>query len=175
MTKYQVLLARTSIHQASTMIHAQDLEEAKAAAPDIPDHRLTWVEAQPPVIRVAQVVQITPVSDAALDATIAQWEANALATEEPAVRIGRAACPLCKAYWENGCMGCPIAQHTAALCTHTPLEMCRRAWEQWHMDEGAEFRRAATVMVTFLMLVRSAHLQTANMDPAPTTGAPSNG
>jgi glutathione S-transferase len=87
----------------------------------------------------------------ALELSIAHWERMAtgkfLGNEKP----GAADCALCVLYYDNGCDGCPIKEHTGlGLCKETPYNAAYDAW-----DEGAQdFPTQAHKMKEFLERLR---------------------
>lgn len=96
---------------------------------------------------------------AALKASIAKWERNAVAESWREASIGFISCALCSLYYSS-CVGCPVMESTGVRgCVKTPyedVESARNAWMFCMQRGGSEsqareaFRTAARAEVEFL-------------------------
>ena len=103
-----------------------------------------------------------------LGLSIAHWERNAAAQTLGDIKMGTDHCALCRDYYENDCVGCPVKQRNGRMyCRNSPYskavraaerleelisvgdrpqEEIQRAWEKW--------RAAAEAEVNFLKSLR---------------------
>lgn len=54
----------------------------------------------------------------ALYRSVEKWRANASCRDIEETRTGYLTCPLCALFYDKGCKGCPVSQHTGQM-------MCR--------------------------------------------------
>ena len=67
-------------------------------------------------------------AEVALRGSIEKWEKIVNGTGRD---TGPQNCPLCRAYWVNGCQACPVKKHTGEDgCNDTPFD----AWSFAHHD-----------------------------------------
>jgi len=92
----------------------------------------------------------------ALQASIARWQANAVAKTPYDVRLGIEACPLCALFFDGACKDCPVMAKTGRRgCAGSPYGAAEMALYMWrsaphnHERRGA-FRAAARAEVEFL-------------------------
>lgn len=71
---------------------------------------------------------------AALEASIAKWERNAVAEKPTQYLTGWRDCPLCLLYIENDCQGCPVAKAGHEACEGTPYDAAYEARADWGFD-----------------------------------------
>jgi len=68
----------------------------------------------------------------ALKASIAKWERNAVAERAFDYLTTATDCPLCRLFFHNGCLGCPVFDHTEEdCCNSTPYEAAADAAVDW--------------------------------------------
>lgn len=103
--------------------------------------------------------RMTPETAAALEASIAHWEANAVAeTPEDASVDGRD-CALCELFYDERCVGCPVRAETGEIeCYLTPFyeaATAKRIWGYSPSDNTRDaFHAAARAEVEFLKGLR---------------------
>jgi hypothetical protein len=103
---------------------------------------------------------MTPETAAALEASIAHWEANAVAETPEKVKIGILSCALCRLFLDEGCIGCPVRAKTGVTrCNKTPYVAAHaalRCWTVWRGDKTRDdFHAAARAEVEFLKGLRA--------------------
>lgn len=98
----------------------------------------------------------------ALEKSIAHWKENAEAERRGEVSFGPRACALCRNFWGNNCIGCPVSMATDLTgCRGSPYADAIDALLSWEPDpfNGAArdaFRTAALAEVAFLESLRDA-------------------
>lgn len=103
---------------------------------------------------------MTPEAAAALEASIEKWEQNARADHPDDVKLGPTTCPLCRLFWKDDCVDCPVAASTGLrFCDDTPYERADIVAYRWEDSPDSEnlreaFQEAAEEEVAFLKSLR---------------------
>lgn len=103
---------------------------------------------------------MTPEAAAALEASIAHWEANAVAETPEEASVSGRDCALCGLFVPNDCEGCPVSAKTGKIsCRQTPYYDAldaRECWEEFPSDSANRdaFHAAARDEVAFLKGLR---------------------
>lgn len=84
----------------------------------------------------------------ALKASIEHWEVNTKVKEVDEINTTWRACALCQLFFQNGCVGCPVAERTERFrCLDTPYVTAYLAAQNGDLKE---FRAAAFDELAFL-------------------------
>ena len=85
----------------------------------------------------------------ALKGSIKKWEGIVAGTEGDE---GIKNCPLCQEFWNDGCVGCPVYEHTGQMsCDGTPYDdWTHHRWESGMKAETPEDKLQAQKMLDFL-------------------------
>lgn len=98
-------------------------------------------------------------TEAALRASIEHWKENLMAETFQEVNIGILNCPLCKIFWADYCVDCPVfLMSKQKYCEGTPYYSCSGLYSLWRAaftEDGkiqarTAFRAAAKDEIDFL-------------------------
>ena len=87
---------------------------------------------------------MTPETLGALNASIAKWDANAVAGRPDDYLTGVSDCPLCSLFFGDDCEKCPVKfKAESKHCSNTPYVAADLAHDRWAFLGGEKFRLAA--------------------------------
>ena len=79
-----------------------------------------------------------------LEESILHWEQNVAAETPDGASVSAGDCALCLAYYEYGCMGCPVAICTDHVrCAGTPYFDAHEAYDDWLCEPSSPIAKAA--------------------------------
>lgn len=94
----------------------------------------------------------------ALQASIVKWEKNAAATDLSDIMISAEDCPLCKLFFKDDCIGCPVNEKAdCRWCDGSPYELVTYALNWSDFESAVKYSKSE---VKFLRSLLPANIQT---------------